>query len=105
MAKPRRSEIWRVDFGIAGKVRPALIVSADLSDNDYALIAVIPHTTAVRGSTFEVNLDLPFLRNGVFNVQGLTPLSPVRFLNRMGSATDDQMNRVSDAIDQWLCLQ
>ena len=29
MAKAHRGEIWQVDFGIAGKIRPALVVSVD----------------------------------------------------------------------------
>ena len=42
MARPRRGEVWRVDLGLAGKVRPAVVVSANIGDNDYALIAVVP---------------------------------------------------------------
>jgi mRNA-degrading endonuclease toxin of MazEF toxin-antitoxin module len=61
------------------------VVSAQPQDADYALIAVVPHTTSARGSTYEVKLTIPFLQPGAFNVQGLTPLPPVRFINRMGS--------------------
>jgi mRNA interferase MazF len=104
MAQPRRGEVWRVDLGLAGKVRPAVVVSAYPQEADYALIAVVPHTTSVRGSIYEVNLAISFLQAGAFNVQGLTPLPPVRFLNRMGNLTDDQMTQIEQAIDQWLCL-
>jgi mRNA interferase MazF len=104
MARPQRGEVWRVDLGLAGKVRPALVVSSSLQEADYALIAVVPHTTAVRGATYEVTLTVPFLQSGAFNVQGLAPLPPVRFLNRMGRLTDEQMNQVNDAIDRWLSL-
>jgi mRNA interferase MazF len=104
MAQPRRGEVWRVDLGLAGKVRPAVVVSAMPQDADYALIAIVPHTTSVRGSTYEVALTVPFLRSGAFNVQGLAPLPPVRFINRMGSLSDDQMGQIGKAINQWLCL-
>jgi mRNA interferase MazF len=104
MAQPRRGEVWRVDLGLAGKVRPAVVVSASPQDTDYALIAVVPHTTSVRGSAYEVNLAVSFLQPGAFNVQGLTPLPPVRFLNRMGILSDEQMALIDQAIDHWLCL-
>jgi len=104
MALPQRGEIWRVDLGLAGKVRPALVVSASLQDADYALIAVVPHTTSTRGAGYEVTLAAPFLQPGAFNVQGLAPLPPVRFLNRMGQLSDEQMHQIDDAIDRWLCL-
>jgi mRNA interferase MazF len=104
MARPRRGEVWRVDLGLAGKVRPALVVSAEIGDSDYALIAVVPHTTSVRGSSYEVKLSVPYLQAGAFNVQGLAPLPPARFINRMGIVTDDQMVPIAEAIDRWLCL-
>jgi mRNA interferase MazF len=47
---PKRGEVWQVDFGITQKVRPALVISIPFEDTDRALIGVIPHTTAVRGS-------------------------------------------------------
>ena len=63
---PRRGEVWQVDFGITQKVRPALVISIPFSDADRALIGVIPHTTAVRGSQFEVHIAAPFLSEGAF---------------------------------------
>ena len=104
MARPRRGEVWRVDLGLAGKVRPALVVSEYPQDADYALIAVVPHTTSVRGSRYEVALSVSFLQPGAFNVQGLAPLPPVRFIHRMGSLSDDQMGQIDAAIGHWLCL-
>jgi mRNA interferase MazF len=52
MATPRRGEVWLIDFGMAGKTRPALVVSGAFGDQDRALITVIPHTTSLRGSAF-----------------------------------------------------
>ena len=104
MARPQRGEVWRVDLGLAGKVRPAVVVSSYPADTDYALIAIVPHTTSARGSAYEVALTVPFLQPGVFNVQGLAPLPPVRFINRMGILNDTQMHQIDEAIDRWLCL-
>jgi mRNA interferase MazF len=47
---PKRGDVWQVDFGIAQKVRPALVISIPFTDADRALIGVIPHTTATRGA-------------------------------------------------------
>ena len=48
---PERGEVWQVDFGITQKV-PALVISVPYAGTDRALIGVIPHTTAMRGSQF-----------------------------------------------------
>src|SRR5271169_5437150 len=63
---PERGEIWQVDFGITQKVRPALVISVPYGDLDRALIGVIPHTTATRGSQFEVSVPARFLEEGAF---------------------------------------
>src|SRR5271169_3776058 len=63
---PERGEVWQVDFGITQKVRPALVISVPYGDADRALIGVIPHTTATRGSQFEVSVPARFLEEGAF---------------------------------------
>ena len=70
MPTPLRGEVWLIDFGMTGKARPALVVSVTFGDQDRALITVIPHTTALRGSPFEIAVRVPFLRPGAFLVQG-----------------------------------
>ena len=42
------------DFGLAAKVRPALVLGCDIADEDRVLVAVVYHTTALRGSRYEV---------------------------------------------------
>jgi len=37
-----------VDLGLAAKVRPGLVVSVPPSDQDRALVSIVPHTTSVR---------------------------------------------------------
>ena len=68
---PERGEVWEVDFGVTQKVRPALVIRAPYGDTDRALIGVIPHTTAVRGSQFKVSIPVPWLSRGAFLVQGM----------------------------------
>jgi hypothetical protein len=40
-------EIWRVDFGLAAKVRPALVLSDYPRDDELALLIVVPHTSSM----------------------------------------------------------
>ena len=68
---PRRGEVWLFDLGMAGKVRPALIVSVAYSDLDRALLTIVPHTTSLRDSQYEIDLTVAFLKPGAFLVQNI----------------------------------
>jgi len=98
---PERGEVWQVDFGITQKVRPALVISIPYTDTDRALIGVIPHTRATRGSQFEVSVRTPFLTEGAFLVQGIQALPPKYFLRRLGVLTTDQLRQVEAALLRW----
>ena len=54
MPNARRGEVWQVDFGIAAKVRPALVLGCDVADEDRMLATVVYHTTSLRDSRYEV---------------------------------------------------
>lgn len=99
---PKRGEVWQVDFGITAKVRPALVISVPYADDDRTLIGVIPHTTATRGSQFEVVVPVRFLEEGAFLVQGLLALPPRFFLRRLGVLAPEQLQSVEEGLLQWL---
>ncbi|MGH7990489.1 MAG: type II toxin-antitoxin system PemK/MazF family toxin, partial [Limisphaerales bacterium] len=73
---PKSGEVWKVDLGMAGKVRWFIIVSRNDPDAPRALSLAVPITTKFRGSPYEVPLGkLSFLREESFaNTQGLTAL-------------------------------
>jgi mRNA interferase MazF len=98
---PERGEVWQVDFGITQKVRPALVISIPYGDTDRALIGVIPHTTATRGSPFEIPVPTRFLEAGAFLVQGIQALPPKYFLRRLGVLTPDQLRQVENGLLHW----
>lgn len=98
---PERGEVWQVDFGAVAKVRPALVISVPYADADRALIGVIPHTTATRGSQFEVVVDARFLGDGAFLVQGIQAFPRKYFLRRLGVLTPAQLRSVEDALLRW----
>ena len=42
MTQVHRGEVWLVDLGLAAKVRPCLVLGVPSSEDDRALITVIP---------------------------------------------------------------
>jgi len=106
MKRTLPGEIWRVDFGLAAKVRPALILSDYPADNELALLVVIPHTTAVRGNRWELALPKPFLKSsGVFHLQQTQPISLARFESRLGILTPDEFKLLKETLVRLLNLK
>lgn len=70
---PEPGEVYRVDLGMAGKVRSFVVVSRRDEDPPRALALCVPITTQNRGSKYEVELSrVRFLRELSYaNVQGL----------------------------------
>lgn len=99
---PERGEVWQVDFGMTQKVRPALVISIPYADADRALMGVIPHTTATRGSQFEVAVPARFLSEGAFLVQGIQAVPPRYFLRKLGVLSPAQLQQVEEALLRWL---
>ncbi|OIP37553.1 hypothetical protein AUJ95_07985 [Candidatus Desantisbacteria bacterium CG2_30_40_21] len=100
----KRGEIWLADLGLAAKVRPVLILSVPYSYNDYALHAVVPHTTSHRGSDFEVRLAVQGLQEGAFNVQGLLAIPTAKLLRKISHLTSNQIETVEIVVRKWLGL-
>ena len=94
-----------MDFGLAAKVRPALILSDYPRDEELALLVVIPHTTAVRGNRWEMNIPKPFLKSGVFHLQQIQPISLARFDVRLGVLTPEEFAKVKEALIRLLNWQ
>lgn len=97
-----RGEIWLVDFGLAAKVRPALLLTGQPADNELDLVTVLLHTTALRGNRWELPVPKPFLRPGAFHLQQIQTVSTVKLERRLGALTADEMDRVLDALTERL---
>ena len=104
MANPNRGEVWLVDLGYAAKVRPCLVLSIPVNDEDRALATLVPHTTSLRGSRFEIKLNIRFLREGGFDTQNLVTLPHAKLIRNLGRLTDAQLNEVEERIRFWLGL-
>jgi mRNA interferase MazF len=101
----RRGEVWQVDLGLAAKVRPALVVSVPFLSEERALYAIVPHTTAPRGTRFEVSLTVSGLEKGAFDVQGLRSIPPNVLVRRRATLTPEQLFSIDDAMKLWLSLK
>ncbi len=105
MADPRRGEVWMVDLGLAAKVRPCAVLSIPASDQDRALVTLVPHTTSIRGSRFEVNLKVAFLHAGAFDVQNLVTIPHAKLVRKLGTLTNEQLSSLEAGIRKWLGLE
>jgi len=88
MTSPKPGEVYWVDLGLKGKLRPLLVVSRKDADAESALCVCVPLTTQIRGGDYEVNLPrvrwLPGADEGVANVQGLTSMENHQLERRAG---------------------
>jgi mRNA interferase MazF len=88
MTHPKPGEVYWVDLGLKGKLRPLLVVSRADADAQRALCVCVPLTTQIRGGEYEVKLPrvrwLPGADEGVANIQGLTSVENHRLERRAG---------------------
>lgn len=104
MPNQNRGEVWRVDLGMKGKVRPCLVISTPALTQDRALVTVVTHTTSTRGSRFEIPIQTRFLDPGAFDAQSLVTVPEAKFLKKLGNLQPDELSAVEDAVRRWLKL-
>jgi mRNA interferase MazF len=96
--------VWIVDLGMAAKVRPCLLLSVPTDPQDRVVVTVVPHTTSLHGTRFEVAIPAPFLHPGAFNAQGIVTVSQVKLVRYLGELQPDEMALVEAAVRAWLAL-
>jgi mRNA interferase MazF len=101
MNLPVRGEVWLADCGMAAKTRPVLVVSIPYEDSDRALITVVPHTTTIIGSQFEVSVPVRWLLKCAFNIQATFPLVPPKFIRKLGVLATEQLEQIEIALRRW----
>lgn len=105
MKRTPPGEIWRVDLGMTAKVRLALVLSDYPGDDELALLVIIPHTTAVRGSRWELSITKPFLKPGAFHLQQVQPVSLARLDAKLGALTPEEFKLLKQTLIRLLNLQ
>ena len=104
MAGVNPGEVWMTDFGMAAKVRPALVLTGNPTADELDLVTLPLHTTSVRGNRWELSIPKPFLKPGAFHLQQIQTVSTVKLERRLGTLTADEMGRVHDALAERLRL-
>ena len=104
MAKPARGEVWLVDMGYVAKVRPALVLSVPIQDDERVQTTVVPHTTSVRDTRFETPSRVPWLKEGSFDAQGIGTYPTVKLIRKLGDLPIDQLNAVETSVRLLLAL-
>ena len=99
-------EVWLADLGIAGKVRPVVIVSREDDNPPRQLVLYVPLTTQNRSTAYEVPLGIiRFLDQVcVANVQGLGSLPVARLERRLGLLPSELMEKVRAALRYAMVL-
>ena len=105
MTQPKPGEVYWVDLGLKGKLRPLLVVSREDAEAERALCVCVPLTTQIRGGSYEVKLPrvrwLPGPDEGVANIQGLTSVENHRLERRAGQFEAQVTQAVREKI-AWL---
>ena len=89
---------------MAAKSRPAVILGVP-DDRMHQIYTYVPHTTSPVGTEFEVKFDLRFLREGVFDAQGISTVPGVKFQRKLGMLTGSQIRQIEDAVLAWLEIE
>ena len=97
-------EVWQVDFGLAAKMRPALLLTSNPADEELDLVTVLLHTTSLRGHRWELSIPKPFLKPGAFHLQQIQSVPTVRLERRLGVLTEAELNQVLDALAERLAI-
>jgi mRNA interferase MazF len=94
-----------VDFGLAGKVRPAVALTPTPEWNELALVTVVQHTGSPHGDNpWELRIPKSFLRDGVFHLQETTTVPIVRFERRLGALTTEEFKLIKERLRDRLGL-
>lgn len=107
MTRPRRGEIWLVDFGVpmgreqAGR-RPAVVVSADrLNESRAGIVIVVPCTTARRGLPSHIELDPAesgLDETNYAKCEDIKSISDERLIARLGEAPIDALFEIARSL-------
>jgi mRNA interferase MazF len=104
VAGPNRGEVWLTDLGMAAKVRPCLVLGVPSDPQDRALVGIVPHTTSLHGTRFEVNVPKPFLKSGAFDAQGVAAVPRPKLMRKLGDLQPAELALVESAVRRWLGL-
>jgi mRNA interferase MazF len=97
---PRLGEVWMVDMGMMGKMRPTVVILDDNVAVERSLVVHVPITSQNRGTPLEVPLGhLRFLKpESVANVQAIGSLPRARFERKLGTLPPEELELIRQAL-------
>ena len=104
MARDERGQVWQIDFGMAAKVRPALLLTSEPSDEELDLFTVVLHTTSLRRNPWELAIPKPFLKPGAFHLQQVQSVSGSKLIRCLGSLSRSEIEMIDAALQDRLEL-
>lgn len=99
---PKPGEVYLVDLGMAGNVRPVVIVTREDANAPSALSVTVPLTSQNRGSHCEVPMPrVPWLRHqSCANVQAIAAYEHHELLERRGRFDQPAQEKIK-AANRW----
>ena len=99
---PKVGEVYMLDLGFEGKVRPIVIMSREDPAAPRALSLFVPLTKESRGSQYEVAMPrVPWLKlQSYANVQGIGAVGHHELTDRRGRFEAAVVSKIQDAI-RW----
>ena len=104
MPRTQPGEVWLIDLGLVAKTRPCVVLSDFPTEDELALVVVVPHTTAIRNSRWELDIPKPFLKPGAFHLQQIQAISIARLQKRLGTLSNDEFKRLKETLSGLLKL-
>ena len=104
MPRTQPGEVWLVDLGLVAKTRPCVVLSDFPTDDELALVVIVPHTTALRNNRWELNIPKPFLKPGAFHLQQIQAVSIARLHKKLGTLSDEEFKQLKEALVRLLKL-
>jgi len=99
---PKTGDVFIVDLGFEGKVRPVVVVSREDPDAPRALSVVVPLTSQFRGSRYEVKMPrVPWLNLQSFaNAQAIGSAAHHELTDRRGRFEGAVVTQIRESI-RW----
>jgi mRNA interferase MazF len=97
---PKAGEVFIVDLGYQGKVRPVVVMSREDPHAPRAITLCVPLTSENRGSLYEVTMPrVPWLKlQSYANVQAIGPVGFHELTERRGRFDAATVHKIKDAI-------
>ena len=99
---PKTGEVFIVDLGFEGKVRPVVVISREDPDAPRALSIVVPLTSQFRGSRYEVKMPhVPWFNlQSYTNVQAIGAVENHELTKRRGRFESSVVKQIRESI-RW----